>query len=83
MIAEENRYGDLTLRIGPELVKLIADHLGDADRTAAALFLERLKLRTVCRLERLAIDSPDLARDYLERVAASEASARKPRLKLI
>ncbi len=70
MIATENDHGDLDLKITAGLFELIADHLGNEDRAAVCFFLERLALRTVVRLERLAGDDPDFARDLLQRATA-------------
>jgi len=70
LIATENDFGDLDLKITAGLFALIADHLGNEDRAAVCFFLERLALRTVVRLERLAGDDPDFAREFLHRATA-------------
>ena len=70
MIALENDQGDLDLKITAGLFELIADHLGNTDRAAVCHFVERLPLRTVVRLERLAGDDPDFAREFLQRATA-------------
>lgn len=70
MIAVENEFGDLDLKITAGLFELIAEHLGNDDRAAVCFFLERLALRTAVRLERLAGDDPDFAREFLQRATA-------------
>ena len=80
MIASETEYGDLDLRIAGSLFDLVAKHLGSANPGRVCHFLERLPLRTVVCLERLAVDNSDLARDYLRRIIGQQA---RPRLRLV
>lgn len=67
MIATENEHGDLDLRITTALFDLVADFLGNDDRSTICFTLERLPLRTVVRLERLAAEDPEFASDFLKR----------------
>lgn len=70
MIAEETCRGDLKLLINRSLFELVADYLGADDRIAAALFLAKLPLGKVLRLERLAGEDSELAAELLARYAA-------------
>jgi hypothetical protein len=84
MIASENDSGDMLMKIDEALFDLVAEYLGTSDRGAMCCFLEKLSVRAVVRLERLAPSQRDLARDYLKRTApAGNAAVAKPSLKLI
>lgn len=80
MIASETEFGDLDLTIAAGLFDLVANYLGNDNHGRVCHFLERLPLRTVVCLERLAIDNSDLARDYLRRIIGQQA---RPRLRLV
>jgi hypothetical protein len=80
VIANEDDDGELSLHIGEELFTLLVDYL-QADNRAIASYLEQLPLRSIVRLERLAANSPDLARDYLRRI--TDNGIARPRLALV
>lgn len=74
MIANEDKHGDLSLQIASELAALLAGHLRDG--MGACAFLERLRVPEAARLERMARDSKDLARDYLLKLTNAGRSSR-------
>lgn len=67
MIAEATDDGDVKLQIGADLFALVAEHIGDDDHGAVCMYLERLPLRKVLRLELLATVDPEFAREFIGR----------------
>lgn len=67
MIAEATDAGVVKMRIRADLFALVAEHIGDDDPGAVGMFLERLPLRKLLRLELLATVDAEFAREFIER----------------
>jgi hypothetical protein len=67
VIAEATDDGELRMQISADLFDLVAEHIDDDDLAAVCLFLEKLPLRKVLRLELLATVDPEFALEYIGR----------------